>query len=91
MVKTKTEMKAGSHVEVRHGPLIIIGRIVWTLGTYSGVHSQGLIDTAEALRAAKLKSAMAASAVSPQPSERRKDELRHADQRSKTARNETVR
>ncbi len=80
LIKTKTELKVGSYVEVRHGTLIIIGRIVWTRGAYSGVRSQDRIDTAEVFRETKTKHAASASPVTSRPADRRKDELRVSEQ-----------
>lgn len=79
MLKTNTALMTGSYVEVRHGRMIIIGRIVWTQGAYSGVRAQDRIDTTAVLRELKSKGAAAAPAAKSQPVERRTDERRLAE------------
>lgn len=80
MMLTKTELKTGSYIEVRHGSLVIVGRIVWTRGRYCGVRSQDLIDITAMAREAGRKDTKTAASAKSEPFERRKDELRLAEQ-----------
>lgn len=74
MIKSKTDLKVGTYVEVLHGDLIIVGRIVWTKGGNCGLRSQDVIDATAMLCEAKRKSALAAAASKTQPTERRNEE-----------------